>query len=171
MTKKLPRVSSSRPQAPPTHSIPSSSPPQAPPIHSIPSSSSPPRAPTPHSFPSSSRHRAPLTHSIPSSPQPRCPPIYSIPSFSHCPRPFPLVGNSFCPQNTPQCRPPLSTHKPISFPPVYSAVPPCRPNIQASPPKSCSIPSKTSSPRSFFLATVLRYSSLFFAPTPPPSSK
>ena len=141
MTKKLPRISS-QPQAPPTHSIPSSSGPRAPPTHSIPFSS-----------------------------QPRSPPIYSIPSFSHCPRPFPLVRNSFCPQNTPQCRPPLSTHKPISFPPVHSAVPSCHPNIQVSPPKSCSIPSKTSSPRFFFLAPVPCYLDFYFAPTPPPSPK
>ena len=141
MTKKLPRISS-QPQAPPTHSIPSSSGPRAPPTHSIPFSS-----------------------------QPRSPPIYSIPSFSHCPRPFPLVGNSFCPQNTPQRQPPLSTHKPISFPPVHSDVPPGRPNVQVSPPKTSSIPSKTSSTRSSFLSTVLHYSSLFFDPTPPPSPK
>ena len=156
MTKKLPRISSSRPQAPPTHSIPCSSPPRAPPIHSI---------------PSSSRNQAPPTHSIPSSPQLRCPPIYSIPSSSHFPRPFPLVCNSFHPQNTPQHRPPVSTQKPISFPPVRSAVPPCRPKVQVSPAKPCPIPSKTSSPRSSFLATVLRYSSLSFAPSPPLSPK
>ena len=138
MTKKLPRISSSGPQAPPTYSNPSSS-----------------------------RPRAPPTHSIPSSSRLWAPPIYYIPSSSHCPKPFPLVCNSFRPQNTPQCQPPLSTHKRISFPPVHSTVPPCRPNLQVSPPKSCS--SKTSSPRSFFLDPVPRYSSFFFAPTPPPS--
>ena len=142
MTKKLPRISCSRPQAPPTYSIPSSSGPRAPPACSIPSSSGP---------------RAPPAYLIP--PSARCP------SSSRRPKPLPLV--SLYALNTPQRCPPLSTHRPTSFPPVPSAFLSCRANLQVSPRNPCSIPSKRSSPRCFCLAPVPCFPTVYFPPTPP----